>query len=116
MTEEVVAEADVLQAGAKATILAPHDIAAARFNVGVRTLEEGARLRVTVRSPLGLVVAEKELDFPPTWFQQTTAGAVTGHAFTGDESVTWEVLSGQAVIYGVWTDNTTQDPSFQRAR
>jgi len=116
MTEELVTEEQILEAGEVATVLAPHDPSASRFNIGIRAFEESATLVATVRSPQGVVVATRELVLGPHHFQHTSAFDATGHAFTGDESVTWEVQSGRAVIYGVWTDNITNDPGFHVAR
>ena len=39
-----------------------------------------------------------------------------GYALTGGETISFDVTSGSAFIYGATTDNTTNDPSVQFAR
>ena len=36
-------------------------------------------------------------------------------AYTGDESIVYTIDEGSAIVYGVWTDNVTQDPSLHFA-
>jgi hypothetical protein len=115
MTEDLATTSDAIKAGETASIIAPHDPAAARFNVGVRTLGSGARINATVRASDGTLVTTKTLDYPATFFVQSGAPDLLGVTLHGGESVMFEVVSGSALIYGVWTDNLTQDPSFHFA-
>ena len=39
-----------------------------------------------------------------------------GYALVGGETITIQITSGSAFIYGSTTDNTTQDPSVQFAK
>jgi uncharacterized repeat protein (TIGR01451 family) len=115
LTEELVAPERAIGAGHRAVILAPHDPSRARFNIGVRTLEGGATIKATVRTASGLLIGTTTLNYPGTWFEQVSATQQLGITFAGDESITYEVQSGAAILYGVWTDNTTQDPSLHFA-
>jgi hypothetical protein len=115
MTELVPLE-DVLVAGETGAFVAPAVPGALRFNIGVRTLSEGARVTATVRNPEGDVVRIVPLVFPPTWFAHTDAMSLLGiPSFAGNESVAFTIDEGSAVLYGVWTDNVTQDPAMQYA-
>jgi hypothetical protein len=73
------------------------------------------RVTATVRNPEGVAVRTVPLTFAAESFQQSAASALLGYTFTGDESVVFEIEEGSAVIYGVWTDNVTQDPALQYA-
>ncbi|HYO78519.1 MAG TPA: hypothetical protein VE010_18820, partial [Thermoanaerobaculia bacterium] len=112
---ELVPEEEALVTGESAAIAAPHNPAAMRFNIGIRSLSQGVRLTATVRNADGDVLRVVPLSYGPSYFTQTAAPQLLGTPFNGDESVTFTVDEGSAVIYGVWTDNVTQDPAMQYA-
>jgi hypothetical protein len=114
MTDLVPIE-DVLAAGDEGLIIAPHAPEESRFNIGMRTFDEGAQLTATVRNAAGAITDVMALQIPPGTFMQEGAPALLGRPFVGDESVTFRVDRGSAVIYGVWTNNVTQDPALQYA-
>jgi uncharacterized repeat protein (TIGR01451 family) len=116
ITEELFKPEQALTKGQRGTIIAPHDATRLRFNIGVRTLESGATLTATVRSPGGAILRTVTLTFGPTYFEQLAAAQQLGVTFNGDESVTYEVTSGAAIVYAAWTDNISQDPSLHFAR
>jgi hypothetical protein len=94
---------DALRQGDTGVLLAPADLSKFRFNVGVRTLDQGAAMNVTVR--------------PPTFFRQTGASDfLGGFALTGGETISIELTNGSLFVYGATTDNVTNDPSVQVAR
>ena len=109
-----VPQEDVLVAGDEGVLAAPHLPDAARFNIGVRALT-AVRATATVRSADGEVLRTVPLTFGDESFQQSAASVLLGYTFTGDESVVFRIEEGSAVIYGVWTDNVTQDPALQYA-
>ena len=115
MTEDVIPIEAALRQGEKGIILAPHDLEQARFNIGIRSLEEGATLTVTVRNADGTVAKVITLNYPANYFIQSAAGALLEMDLRGDQQILFRVDQGSAVIYGVWTDNKTQDPSLQFA-
>jgi hypothetical protein len=114
MTDLIPVE-DALHAGEEGVVAAPHAPHESRFNIGLRTLNLGARLTATVRNKSGDVLRVTPLSFPATYFVQTDASSLLGIPLTGDESVLFTIEQGSAVIYGVWTDNVTQDPAMQYA-
>ncbi len=114
MTELILAE-EALRSGEEGVIAAPHAPDESRFNIGIRTISDGAHLTATVRNKSGDVVRVVSRTFPATYFVQTDAASLLGVPFTGDESVRFTMHGGNAVIYGVWTDNVTQDPAMQYA-
>jgi hypothetical protein len=103
--------------GDSAVLIAPADFKNFRLNIGLRTLDQGASLTITVRDKDGIVL--KAFDPPaydPTFFKQTSSGDLLGLTLTGGETITFTVKSGSVIIYGSTTDNTTQDPTLQVAR
>jgi len=72
-------------------------------------------MTITVRSAAGNVLKTLDLQYPGTWFEQVPAAQQLGLALNGDESITYSVTSGSAIVYGVRTDDVTQDPSIQFA-
>lgn len=115
--EEALSADDALQAGATGVLLAPPDVQRFRLNIGVRTLEQGATLVITVRDKEGLVVKTRTRDYGPVFFEQVgSSNLLEGYALTGGETLTFAVTSGGAFVYGSTIDNTTNDPSVQFAR
>ncbi len=116
-TEDFVSLDSVINPGQSAYMVCPPDFSVYRFNVGVRTLDQGATLRVTVRNVAGAVTKTVTKTYGATFFEQTSVDAfLGGAALAGSESLTIEVTAGNAVIYGATTDNRTNDASYQRAQ
>jgi hypothetical protein len=109
-----VPQGGCLAAGTEGVLASPHLPDAARFNIGVRALT-ALRVIATVRNTEGDVLRTVPLTFGAESFQQSAASVLLGYTFTGDESVVFDIEEGSAVIYGVWTDNVTQDPALQYA-
>ena len=117
MTQDLLRNEEPLTAGRQGVLLAPSNIAAARFNVGIRTLTAGASLTITQRAAGGAVKRTLTRSYPATWFEQATASEFVGGAeVENGDSITIRVDSGSAVLYGSVTDNITQDPAMQIAR
>jgi hypothetical protein len=110
MTEDQVALSDVLAAGDEGVLIAPPDPTAARFNIGIRTLETGATITATVRNRFGNVVKEVTRTYPPVFFTQLTAAAFVEMDLQGSDTIRLHIDSGSAIVYGAITDNISQDP------
>jgi streptogramin lyase len=116
-TEEAIRPEEALSAGARGVLLLPPDLTAFRFNLGVRTLELGASIALTLRDAAGGVVATVPRVFPATYhLQQTATDFLTGVTPPPGGSITVEIVSGSAIVYGATVDNITGDPSLQIAR
>ncbi len=114
---ELLETQDALTAGSSGTLIAPSDIQKLRLNIGVRTLEAGAAMTITVRDSSGVIVKTVTKSYGPTYFiQEPSAVLLDGFTFTGGETLTFAVTGGSAFVYGATTDNTTNDPSVQFAR
>jgi len=116
-TEEAVTPAEALVAGEQGFLIAPLDPALYRFNVGVRTLGSGATLTITARNEAGTMTRTLTQTYPPNYFEQRdSASFLNGAAVAANESITIQVVSGSAIVYGATVDNRTNDPSLQLAR
>lgn len=115
-TEEFVSLDSAIGSGQTGYLICPPDFSVHRFNVGVRTLEQGATLRVTVRNGAGAVTKTLTKTYAANYFEQTSVDAfLAGAALAGSESLAIEVTAGNAVVYGATTDNRTNDASYQEA-
>jgi hypothetical protein len=116
LTLEPMAPSDALQNGENGVLIAPADTRF-RLNIGVRTLEPGVSMTLTVRDKDGVVVKTASQSYGPTFFRQLGSSAILdGYVLTGGETITVTITSGSAFVYGSTTDNTTQDASVQFAR
>lgn len=116
-TEEARNVSDALTSGQRAVLLGPFDTAAFRFNVGVRTLENGASIAVTVRDSSGFVVKALTRTYPANFFAQVDVAAFLDNTAIGpNHTITTEVTAGSLFLYGVTADNRTNDPAFQEAQ
>ncbi|HEX9304299.1 MAG TPA: hypothetical protein VGA31_07600, partial [Thermoanaerobaculia bacterium] len=78
-TEEALRPEEALSAGARGVLLLPPDLTAFRYNIGVRTLELGASIALTLRDAAGVVVATVPRAFPAVYhLQQPAAEFLTG--------------------------------------
>lgn len=117
LTLDALATGDALQPGDTAALLVPADLTRFRLNVGVRTLERGAAMTVTVRDRDGNVVKTLDKSLAPTYFRQvSSADFLDGYVLAGSESISLVLTQGSAFVYGATTDNVTNDPSVQLAR
>jgi len=107
---------DALRAGDTGILLVPGDLTRSRFNIGVRTLDLGAQLRVTVKKPNGSVAGVMSRSYNSDYFVQTVGTDFTGIPLSGNEAIYVDVTAGSAIVYGSATDNKTQDPTLQYAR
>ncbi|HMC69012.1 MAG TPA: hypothetical protein VKJ07_07655, partial [Mycobacteriales bacterium] len=117
LSEDVLASDEALSQGKSGALLAPADLQKFRLNIGVRTLDQGVTMTVTVRDKDGNVVKSLTKTFAPTFFAQVgSANFLDGLALSGGETISFDVTAGSAFVYGSTTDNITNDPSVQFAR
>jgi hypothetical protein len=116
-TEQPMHAEETLRPGQTAVLLIPPDFAMARFNLGIRTLEDGASVTFTLRDPAGAVVGSRTRVLPSTYHQQQdAAGFLSVLTLPPGGSISITVNSGAAIVYGATVDNRTGDPSLQVAR
>jgi hypothetical protein len=115
MSEIPLAREDALFAGQEGTLLAPIDPEAARLNLGMRALDEGAEIRFIRRSATGEITGSASRILAANVLLQMSAGDLFGAALDASDSITVYVDRGSAFVYGSTNDNFTNDPSLQFA-
>jgi len=116
-TEELVTPADALGSGQRGVLVGPIDTARYRYNVGVRTLRSETRLAIVLRNAAGTVTRELARTYPSNYFEQRDSAAfLDGALLAANDTITIQVVSGAAIVYGATVDNQTNDPSLQLAR
>jgi streptogramin lyase len=116
-TEEPMRSDEALRPGNVAVLLLPADPANFRFNVGVRTVAEGAAMTLTLRDSAGTIVTTVSRAFPTTYHEQQSATVFFGVAsLPAGGSIEITPTAGAAIFYGATVDNRTGDPSLQIAK
>lgn len=113
LSEELVSADQVLHRGENSILIAPSDLSAARFNIGIRTLVAGASMNINVLDSSGKSVKTLQKTFSPTFFQQIAASQFIEGDVPAGGAIFIFISNGSAVLYGATTDNKTQDPSVQ---
>jgi photosystem II stability/assembly factor-like uncharacterized protein len=115
-TEQPLRAEEAIPPGQKGVLLIPSDLTVARFNLGVRTLEEGASVTLSLKNAAGMLVGSRTRAFPSNYHeQQDAAGFLSAVEVPPGGSIEMFVASGAAIFYGATVDNRTGDPSFQIA-
>jgi hypothetical protein len=107
--------ARILRRGTTGYLFTPLEPGRTRYNIGVRTLDSGAKLEVTLKSWTGVTLRTVTKTYHPNWFEQVDAASFLGRAIEGNESIEIHVTEGGAIVYGATTDNVTNDPAVQFA-
>jgi hypothetical protein len=115
MTLGAILPADALSAGESAVLVAPPNAADFRYNIGIRTLGDGASVQYTVRDATGAVKKTTAATYGANYFAQLKASDVVGTDIAANDSITISVNGGALIVYGATTDNRTQDPAAQLA-
>jgi hypothetical protein len=99
-----------------ATLIAPRDRTRYRFNIGVRAIESGATLDITVRNANGVTRTTRSLTFEAHEFLQQQGDAFAAIALQNNDSIEIRLAAGSAIIYATTVDNLTNDGSIQMLR
>jgi hypothetical protein len=108
--------ASALTAGSRGSLVTPPDATAWRFNIGIRTLADGASLTISVRDAAGKELSSLTRSFPANYFQQFGASELLGTNPPANASVVFTMMSGSAIVYGSGVKNSTGDAILQIAR
>ncbi|HVE73375.1 MAG TPA: hypothetical protein VNI54_18545 [Thermoanaerobaculia bacterium] len=111
-----VPAAAVLARTDAAALIAPRDLTRFRFNIGVRALDSGATINLTVRSSSGAQRTFRTLTYPAHQFEQQPANTFAGITLEPNDAIEIEVAAGSAIVYGSMVDNVTNDSSLQVLR
>ncbi|MDQ5871179.1 MAG: SBBP repeat-containing protein, partial [Acidobacteriota bacterium] len=87
MSEEQIRLGEVLRAGMTGVLIAPASTERARFNIGIRTLGDGASLTITVRRSNGTVSQTLTRSYPGSFFEQRSAADFLGAPAGPNDSI-----------------------------
>jgi hypothetical protein len=93
----------------------PPDLTGVRFNVGVRTLFEGAKLRIELYNREGHLEKTAERFYPPSYFEQQSAAVFLETNPPPGGAIHLVVAEGSAIVYATSTDNVSNDATMQVA-
>jgi len=105
-----------LSAGTHGLLITPADPAQQRFNIGIRTLGQGADLTIRLHDATGNAIATVSRAFGPDYFQQFTLAELLGAVPGASQAISIEVASGSAVVYGAAVDNASGAMTLQLAQ
>lgn len=106
-TEESMTPDRALNFDGPGVLAAPANLANFRMNVGVRTLDDGATIRVQG------VSTDITHTYAPNYFEQVTLEAFLGSTPVANRLYLVTVQSGSLFVYTTITDNRTNDSSIQ---
>lgn len=86
-----------------------------RFNVGVRTLRQGATITFSLHDSAGTRVRTVTRTFGPNFFQQFAAAELLGNFINTNQTVVVTVDAGSAFVYGTSIENNTSAMTVQIA-
>jgi hypothetical protein len=116
VTVPAVRAAEVLARNDVAALIVPRDLTLYRFNIGVRTLDTGATIQMTVRDSAGSERHYADLTLPANHFAQQPGETFVGTALRADDSIEVRLAAGSAIVYATTVDNRTNDSSIQVLR
>lgn len=116
MLEIIPRMSEALTSGDERVLIGAASASEERMNVGIRTFLLPTTLRFEVRGAEGTIVRTSERAFAPESFDQFSINDLTGGELHDDDSVRVILVNGQSMVYGVLTDNLTNDPRFELLR
>jgi hypothetical protein len=104
----------ILAGGCTGYISAPADPAGQRLTIGIRSLDTFVTVSFALKSQDGATRTTTQRHLQPNEFLQISGDALFGISPGANDYI--EVsATGEAIVYGAATDNTTNDPSVQFA-
>ena len=117
-TEDALAPSHASTFVSHGVLFLPSDTTNFRTNIGIRTLDGGAKLSIGLYDASGnLVTARSNVPYAPNYFEQATAQQFTGASTLppgGYIAISYG-FPGAAFVYATVTDNRTQDSSMRGA-
>ncbi len=100
--------------GSTGVLASPAEVTKNRFNIGIRSLEQGVTMTVTLYGG-SAVVKSVSVSYPPNHFVQIPAGDLLGVSSGASQSLIFSVDSGSAIVYGATVDNSGAGMTLQIA-
>ena len=117
-SEEGLSPADAINFFRHGALFTPDDPVNFRMNIGVRTLDNGATLNITLVDAAGNVQATRSVTYPANYFEQDSFATFTGTPTIptgGQIIVSVAAFPGTAFIYSSVIDNRTNDSTYRLA-
>lgn len=108
-----VARESAIGAGASAALISGGD--GERFNIGVRALEEGASLTMTLYDSSGVQLATATKSLAADELLHQSAALLLGVAVPANASIVFKIDTGSAIVYGSAVDNEGKGMTLQVA-
>lgn len=115
VTVPLVPLANVLGGIDRSTLIVPRDLTRYRFNIGVRTLNDGVTLVLTLRSANGTQRHSRTVTYDENHFDQQPGDLLAGAPLQPDDTIEIRIVAGSAIVYATAVDNRTNDSSLQLA-
>lgn len=106
----------ILMSNESRTLIVPRDLTRYRFNIGVRVVDEGARIDLILRSANGTTRHTRTLAYDPHEFHQHVADTFVGTTLQPNDSIEVRIARGSAIVYATTVDNVTNDGVVQVLR
>ena len=116
VTVPAVRSAEIMARNDVSALIVPRDLTRYRFNIGVRTLDLGATIQMTVRDSAGAERHYADFTLPANHFEQHPGDVFVSTALRPDDSIEVKIAAGSAVVYATTVDNRTNDSSIQVLR
>ncbi len=117
-SEEGLSPSDAINFFRHGALFTPDDPVNFRMNIGVRTLDNGATLNITLVDAAGNVQATRSVTYPANYFEQDSFATFTGTPTIptgGQIIVSVAAFPGTAFIYSSVIDNRTNDSTYRLA-
>ena len=101
----------VLSSGTQGFLITPIEPARTRLNIGIRALDSGATLTLSLEDTTGHVLGSVTKTYAADFFEQQGFDFFFGIPPGANQRIRISVASGRAIVYGATTDNVTNDPS-----
>jgi hypothetical protein len=117
-TEDLIAPEEALSPEQSGILILPPDLAAYRFNIGIRTFDAGALILINLYDSTGRLITQVARSVPPNFHSQENAASffrLSSLPENGRILINFLSAESRAIVYGATVDNRTNDPSLQRA-
>jgi hypothetical protein len=114
LSENLQTAGDALRPGNFASLTIPADLTNLRLNIGVRTLDVGVTVSISVYNAAGGKVGGTSRTYGPNYFEQVSvAQFVSPSPVPANGRIELYFNAGSAFLYGAITDNKTNDPALR---
>jgi hypothetical protein len=115
VTMPLIGTANLLVAGSRGALITPDDAEDQRFNIGIRALEDGVAMTMTVYGSNGSALRTRSVVYGPGYFLQSSSLELTGGPVGANQALVFTVDAGTAIVYGSTVENSGRGMTVQIA-